>query len=257
MNRPVDQASNRNTAPDGARSLGAREKKGWLLWLILGLLFLAAVAIWAIVHNRNNDKDKSSTDNTVAMVPSPVRAGNGATVTAAGPTTAGGSTATVTAIAPGAAAGNVTGGAGGSAVTTATTAGGATTATIPPAPGPTTPLAANGQDLVAVSSTSAALAGLVDQPATGQATVQSVVSDEGFWVGTSEQNRVFVFLSTEARGSSGESPFQVVGGQTVEIAGTLVSTDGRIPADVTARDGLQQLTDQHVLINATSLALVK
>jgi hypothetical protein len=66
-----------------------------------------------------------------------------------------------------------------------------------------------------------------------------------------------VFLSTEARGSSGESPFQVVAGQTVEIAGTLVSTDGRIPADVTARDGLQQLTDQHVLINATSLALVK
>jgi hypothetical protein len=68
---------------------------------------------------------------------------------------------------------------------------------------------------------------------------------------------VFVFLSTEARGSSGESPFQVLPGQTVEITGTVASTDGRIPADVTAADGLQQLTDQHALINATSLKLIK
>jgi hypothetical protein len=58
----------------------------------------------------------------------------------------------------------------------------------PAAAGLTTPLAANGQDLVAISGigTGGTLASLVDQPAAGQATVQSVISDEGFWVGTNE-----------------------------------------------------------------------
>lgn len=84
-----------------------------------------------------------------------------------------------------------------------------------------------------------------------------MVSNEGFWVGTSTQNRVFVLLSAQAKGASGESPFQVVAGQHVEIEGALTSTNGRIPSDVSAAEGLQQLSDQGVFIGATSLTQVQ
>lgn len=51
--------------------------------------------------------------------------------------------------------------------------------------------------------------------------VESVVADEGFWVGDGPGMRVFVRLTPEARNSSGESPFQVEAGQTIELEGTV------------------------------------
>ena len=70
------------------------------MWLILGLLLLAAIAIWAIVHDRNNDDDKGSTNTTVATAPTvtTVAGVNGVTVTTGTPT------ATVTGVVPATAA---------------------------------------------------------------------------------------------------------------------------------------------------------
>ena len=117
-------------------------------------------------------------------------------------------------------------------------------------------LSAGGQDLLALAA-GGGLAGAAGQPATGTATVESVVSDEGFWVGSSPEQRVFVYLTPQARQSSGESGFQVDAGQTVSLQGTAVPV-GELPeavAGVEESEGLQQLQQQGVLVRADQVTL--
>ena len=94
------------------------------------------------------------------------------------------------------------------------------------------------------------LAAYSGQDVTGTSVpVESVVSDEGFWVGESQQDRVFVQLDV-----SGESPFKVTAGQTVSFAGVLRELSGDpLTVGVTDPEGASMLKQQGQYIVASQL----
>ena len=86
--------------------------------------------------------------------------------------------------------------------------------------------------------------------------VESVVADEGFWVGDASSSRVFVFLSDQAKASEGESPFQVEAGQSIDFTGVVKP----LPADVAdlgveADEGADQLRQQGHFLELSRVAL--
>ena len=86
--------------------------------------------------------------------------------------------------------------------------------------------------------------------------VESVVADEGFWVGPNANDRVFVSLLPQARGSGGESPFQVRTDQRVELAGALRPVPANLAGlGVDEAEGAAQLRSQGQYIEATSVRL--
>lgn len=94
------------------------------------------------------------------------------------------------------------------------------------------------------------LAASVDQRATGTGTgvnVESVVSDEGFWIGSGPGDRLFVQLQIE-----GESPFQVEAGQVVDLEGTVVG----VPADPEGALGVDAAEGRDELVQLGHLVLV-
>ena len=94
------------------------------------------------------------------------------------------------------------------------------------------------------------------QKATGNdVVVQSVVADEGFWVGSSAAERVFVYLTPEARKSSGESGFQVKAGQNVDLTGTVAEVESPAKLGVTDAEGARQLAGQGAYVVADSVRL--
>lgn len=120
---------------------------------------------------------------------------------------------------------------------------------------PSTPAAGSGRgeivtaggddvlQLAAGADAAAALGGLSGQPVTGTAVrVLSVPADEGFWVGSSDQDRVWVQLTGEA----GESPYQVTEGDVVDFEGTVVAHDPSFASTVgvDAASGAAQLTER-------------
>ena len=82
-------------------------------------------------------------------------------------------------------------------------------------------------------------------------------ADEGFWVGSSEQERVFVFVTPEARQSQGESSFQVTAGQTVQLEGavTALQETPEVAEGVTADEGADQLALQGAYVRAERVDL--
>lgn len=118
------------------------------------------------------------------------------------------------------------------------------------------PLKVGQQDLLPL--TGGSLADRVGQPVTGSTKVESVVSDEGFWAGSSPAERTFVYLTPEARKASGESEFQVRAGQTVRLTGTMATPQSapRAVAGVTAAEGLDQLQQQGALVSAATVELI-
>ena len=112
------------------------------------------------------------------------------------------------------------------------------------------------EDLLALSGGS--LADKVGQPVTGSTKVESVVSDEGFWAGSSKTERTFIYLTPEARKANGESKFQVKAGQTVKVTGTMGTPQSapKAVAGVTAAEGLDQLTKQGALVSAKTVELI-
>jgi len=114
---------------------------------------------------------------------------------------------------------------------------------------------AAGTNLLGAASV-AALSAQDTQQAVGRAVkVQSVPADEGFWVGTSEQDRLWVQLS----GTRGESDYKVKQGDTVDFTGTVTkaASDFATKAGVTAAEGADQLTQQgyYVSVPASSVKL--
>jgi hypothetical protein len=101
------------------------------------------------------------------------------------------------------------------------------------------------------------LSGLEGRQASGTATVESVVADEGFWVGSSATERVFVFLTPEARRSAGESGFQVTAGQTVSLKGSVKASSAELAraAGVSDAEGAGQLVKQGGYLEATEVSL--
>lgn len=116
-------------------------------------------------------------------------------------------------------------------------------------------LTAKGADVL---GSPGALRGHVGQQADGKGVlVQSVVSDEGFWVGSSASDRVFVHLSEASRDGQAESPYQVKAGDRVDLTGTvqrLGSTSAR-DFGVTAAEGASQLASAGAFVEATSVSL--
>lgn len=98
------------------------------------------------------------------------------------------------------------------------------------------------------------LASLAGREVLGRAApVESVVANEGFWVGTSATDRIFVFLTPAARGTSGESPFTVQAGQKVELTGTLKALSGEPSSlGVDESEGASTLRSQGHYVEATS-----
>ncbi len=99
------------------------------------------------------------------------------------------------------------------------------------------------------------LTGQVDKSVTGRAVlVQSVPSDEGFWVGPSEAERIWVQLT-----GTDESGYVVRQGDRVELTGRIVEHDpgfaGQVGVD--PAEGADQLTRQaaHVEVAKSELQL--
>ena len=111
------------------------------------------------------------------------------------------------------------------------------------------------QDLLGL--TGGSLADQAGKPVTGSAKVESVVTDEGFWVGSSKTARTFVYLTPQARKANGESTFQVKAGQTVQLTGQMTTpqTTPKAVAGITAAEGLAQLTKQGAFVSAETIEL--
>ena len=86
--------------------------------------------------------------------------------------------------------------------------------------------------------------------------VESVVADEGFWVGDNPSNRIFVFLSDEAKAAEGESPFQVKAGQRIDFTGTVKAIPNDLtPFGVDQSEGADQLRQQGHYVELRSVTL--
>ena len=111
--------------------------------------------------------------------------------------------------------------------------------------------------LAAVDAPDGSLAGFVGRPVTAtDVVVQSVPADEGFWVGGSGTDRVWVQLTGE-----GESAYAVAPGDRVSLTGQVVGHDAGFAAEVgiDPAEGAEQLTRQgaHVAVAQADLQLTK
>jgi len=247
----------------GATAIGApdRRKKG--LWALLGVLAALALLglLAAFLLNKDDGKDEdASADRTTAAGRSsttaaadgrPAASGDGSTTTLAtggdggaspeapaATTPAGGAddsgAASTSSTAPGG-SGSASGGSGGGTGGSGGSGSGSAGASLRSGSTPLLPVPSTG------------LASFAGRTATGtSAVVQSVVSDEGFWVGPSEQDRVFVMLAVQ-----GESPQQITAGQRLSFTGT-VERLVRDPASfgVEPAEGAKQLSSQGAYVVA-------
>lgn len=112
-------------------------------------------------------------------------------------------------------------------------------------------LSAAGTDLLPVSSSGSELAQYEGEVVEGRAvTVESVVADEGFWVGSSIQERVFVYLNLQD-----ESGPDVDAGDQVDLSGTMTTVPEGFAESlgVTEEEGAGQLEQQGSYIEATQI----
>lgn len=89
------------------------------------------------------------------------------------------------------------------------------------------------------------------QSAVGRAAkVQSVPSDEGFWVGTGEQDRIWIQLT----GTGGESDYKVKQGDGIDFTGTVAKAAEGFADTVglTEAEGAAQLTEQGYYVSVPS-----
>jgi hypothetical protein len=208
-----------NPGPAAAVPVGGQPaRRKWLLPLLLGLL--ALIALLFLLSRCGNDDPATPTAGTSA---SP---------------TAGPSPAATTATA--------TDSASASASATAGQTGTAQAGTV----------TSGGDNLLGGAGTAASLRNHDGDEAVGRAVrVQSVPADEGFWVGTSAQDRLWVQLT----GTRGESDYKVKEGDTIEFTGTVTPAAKGFAAEtgLTAAEGAEQLTTQgyYVAVPASSVKL--
>lgn len=119
------------------------------------------------------------------------------------------------------------------------------------------PAGASTGEPVALPMAPAELAAHAGRAVEGQGLhVQSVVADEGFWIGDDTTSRVFVVLTDEAKATDGESPFQVTAGQRVDLAGTVKPLPPDLPPfGLEPAEGAEQLRQQGHHIEATRIGL--
>lgn len=212
-----------------SRRVAHRSPFGWLPWLLLALLaLLIAAVVWALVAADDDDSSPA------ARAPAPSTAPDVSVAPVVPP---------VVVVPP---------------VLPSTAPSGIGTPAAPPAvappPAAVPDLRVGEQDLLALSG--GPLTGTPSTAVAGTATVQSVVSDSGFWVGSSPTDRVFVWLTLQARGGRPESPFEVTAGQTVMLTGTLTPLpDPDVTNGVTVAEGLPLLQQQGAFVAASTIEL--
>ncbi len=219
------------------------KRRPWWLWLILAVV---ALAILLLLLSRCGASDDAATGR--------VASATSAGAAAATSTDAGGAAATTD---PGAASSTP---APNAATTSAESSAAAPTTGAAPAAAAVGSLSSDGTALLPLTSSApdGTLTAYAGQPATANAvTVQSVPADEGFWVGPSATDRVWVQLT-----GAGESPYTVRPGDTVSFtAGQVVANPAGYPATagLGAADGAAQLTSQaaHVEVAKDALQLTK
>jgi hypothetical protein len=111
--------------------------------------------------------------------------------------------------------------------------------------------------VAAAAGLDGSLAGFVGRPVTAtDVVVQSVAADEGFWVGSSATDRVWVQLTGD-----GESAYAVGPGDRVSFTGQVVGHDEGFAAQVGVdpAEGAELLTSQaaHVAVAQADLQLTK
>ena len=200
-----------------------RRKKGFPWWLILALVALVLLALLLLSQCGDDEEDSTAGSDPTGTTTS----SSAMSPSAGASSSASGSATGATAAATGG-SGTLT--AGGQVVLPAT-GGGALNGSLS---------RYDGQDAVA-----------------NGVEVQSVPADEGFWVGTSETDRVWVQLV----GQAGESAYQVRAGDLVDFEGTMKSHAAGFAAEVGVTDdeGAQQLSAQqeHVEVAMGSVQLSK
>lgn len=214
-----------STAPNSPNSRtgavpvgGGRNRRKWLLPLLLGLL--AVIALLALLSQCGDDDDAAGPTGTPTSATAPV-----STAATSAPTTSS---------------------LGASGPTSSGQSGTDQT-------GEQGTVTAAGTNLLS-AATPADLGTHDGQPAVGRAVkVQSVPADEGFWVGASEQDRLWVQLT----GTGGESDYKVKQGDTVNFTGILTKAAQGFAAKtgVTAAEGADQLTQQGYYVSAPSSSI--
>ena len=213
----------------GATSVGP-EKKSRKGLLLAGPAVLAVLLLLLLLSRCGNDDD-SATGSAAATTSAAATSGSSSSAPS--------SSARASSSAP----------ASSSAAPTAAAAAGQ----------PSSLVAADGTavlDPAAPADPTPVLAQVTGQQVTGTAVqVLSVPADEGFWVGSSDAQRVWVQLA----GAAGESPYQVRQGDRVDFTGTVAAHDGGFPATVGVDDaeGAGQLAAQaqHVEADRASVKL--
>ena len=226
----------RNTGAVSVRGKGVRKAPlGWLPWtalLLAGIIGLGALLIARNVGDAGDDPGVDLTDNAAAEGQDPAGpdANRDDGADAGGDPDRSGSTS-------------------GAAATPTTAAPAA------PAASGSSPVTSGGRGLLPIPA--GGLASFAGQPAEGKGVnVESVVADEGFWVGNDPNNRIFVFLSDQAKAAEGESPFQVKAGQKVNFTGSVKPLPNDLtPFGVDRSEGADQLRQQGHFIELASVTL--
>lgn len=266
-----------STRPErSSRKVAHKKPLGWLPWAAAGSLALLSGLVFLGINAIDDDGPAGPAGDSLGQVSGSGGSGINGDDQAAGALPGAGTSVTPTDL-PGASASALPSAAP-SSLPSATPSASTSVSLAPPASAsvpaasPSTPAPAAGsragsgsgsgadlkvgsQDLLALSAGS--LAGTASTAVTGSAPVQSVVSDEGFWVGNSTTNRVFVYLTPQARASNGESGFQVRAGQSVQLAGQLTKAAAAPQAlrGVTPGEGLAQLREQGSYVAADRVTL--
>ena len=218
--RPRPDAGAYGTEPDGSQRIGRDRRRtplAWLPWAALAGILALVLLSLLLINAVDDDGPEGSAGDSLGQV----SGSDGSGVNGADGS-----------------------GSSGSASGGAATGAGAPT------------LTAGNQDLLALGR-SGGLAGAAGQPVSGTATVESVVSDEGFWVGPGPQDRVFVYLTPQARQTTGESGFQVKAGQTVQLQGAVepLAQDPAVAEGVAQDEGRGQLEQQGHFVRADAVQL--
>jgi hypothetical protein len=224
---PTGPGQQRGATPVGGGTRGGGRRRA----LLVGALLLAALVALLLLLSQCTGDDPEAGSDPAAQTS---QGAGGSTSASAGPSSAGPSSSG--SAAPSSSAAPSGGAAGGGQVVTADGRS-------------VLPLAAG-------TDAAAALGGLAGQPVTATgARVLSVPADEGFWLGTSETERVWVQLTGEA----GESPYQVQEGDLVDFEGTVEAHDAAFAeqAGVDDAEGAQQLADQaaHLTVAKSAVRL--
>lgn len=122
-------------------------------------------------------------------------------------------------------------------------------------PGEAGTVTTGGEDLM-INPTAAGLKPYAGRPAVGTAVeVQSVPADEGFWIGSSETDRLWIQLTD----TGGESDYRVKPGDQVDFTATVTRAADGFAAEtgLSAAEGADQLTEQgsYLSVPASSVKL--